>query len=243
MRFAHAFRRSPYRDLERRIGYRFRRPALLEDALTHPSYRAEHPECAGDNQRLEFLGDAALTLVIGHHLFDENPDLSEGPLTQLRSSVTSSRALVAIAREIAVGPHLRLGRGEAMSGGADRDSNLEDVVEAVVGAAFLDGGLKAVGRIVQTLFIPRIAKPSGSRRAEYNPKGELQEICQARWKRSPRYRVASTEGPGHAKRFAIEAVMDERVLGRGRGASKKAAEAAAAEAAVAALRRAPGQRN
>ncbi|MBP7276432.1 MAG: ribonuclease III [Kiritimatiellae bacterium] len=225
-------RKNPYRALEKTLGYRFRKRSWLEEALTHPSYRAEHDEVITDYQRLEFLGDAALNLVVGAHLFHENPDAAEGPLTQMRSAVTSRRALAVIGADLGLGPHLRLGRGEHRAGGAARESVLEDAMEAVLGAVFLDGGLRGVEKVFSKWIEPRLRTEDDEPIGEFNPKGELQRLCQSKWHVGPRYEHTNPSGPEHRRRFTAIAFLDERELGRGQGPNKKAAEIAAAEAAL-----------
>ena len=227
--------KNPYRELEKNLGYRFRRRKQLEAALTHRSHRFEQPGIDSDNQRLEFLGDAALNLVVGEYLYREFTDLDEGALTQLRSRVTSAAALSVLGRAVGIGEHLRLGRGERMSGGAERESNLEDALEAIVGAAYVERGLPAVEKIFRRLFVPMLDDVLAATHSG-NPKGDLQEHCQRLWKESPRYVVTAETGPGHARRYVVEVRVGERVLGSAEGANKRTAEAAAAAAAMAALR-------
>ena len=225
-------KKNPYRALEKDLGYRFRKRIWLEEALTHPSYRAEHNDVSSDYQRLEFLGDAALNLVVGAHLFHENPDAAEGPLTQMRSAVTSRRALAVIGADLGLGPYLRLGRGETRAGGATRESVLEDAMEAVLGAVFLDGGLRGVEKVFMKWIEPRMRTEDDEPVSEFNPKGELQRECQSKWHISPRYEHLNPSGPEHRRHFTAIVRLDGRELGRGDGLNKKAAEIAAAEAAL-----------
>lgn len=230
-------RKNPHRALEKSLGYRFRTRKWLEEALTHPSYRAEHDDVITDYQRLEFLGDAALNLVVGAHLFHENPEAAEGPLTQMRSAVTSRRALAVIGADLGLGAHLRLGRGEERSGGAARESVLEDAMEAVLGAVFLDGGLRGVEKVFTKWIEPRLRTEDDEPVGEFNPKGELQRLCQGKWHLSPRYEHLKPSGPEHRRRFTAIVTVDGRELGRGQGLNKKAAEITAAEAALRTLNR------
>ena len=173
--------RSPYRPLEKILGYRFRDRSLLEAALTHPSWRHEKGESAraeADNQRLEFLGDAALGLVAAHSLFTTHPDAAEGDLTRLRAQLVSTKNLAQVARQLGLGPWLRLGKGEENNGGRDRDSNLADVVEALLGAAFLDGGLKAASPLFAHWFLSDAPPQLGEGSDHENAKGALQEKLQ-----------------------------------------------------------------
>jgi ribonuclease-3 len=225
---------NPHKNLEKALGYRFRRRTRLELALTHPSFRHEAEQLAEDNQRLEFLGDAVLGMVVADHLVATRHDHHEGDLTRLRSQIANTQALARLAKQIGLGAALRLGRGEAQNGGAQRDGNLADALEAVLGAAYLDGGLKAVQKIFMKLFVP-LLEASAADDSE-NPKGTLQELCQKLWKINPDYRVTSETGPAHARAYTVEALVRGQVYGTGRGHSKRAAESAAACAALHRLR-------
>ena len=183
------FRPHPYRSLEKKIGYRFWRRSRLEQALTHPSFSHEVGQPAPDNQRLEFLGDAALGLASAGVLYEQDPHANEGDMTKLRSLITSTKALAEVALGIGLGDYLRLGRGELISGGRQRVSICADAMEAVIGAAYLDGGMRAVQAIFRTLFLPRLAD-LGRTTALENPKGLLQERAQRDQGLNPSYRVA-----------------------------------------------------
>lgn len=216
------------RALEKRIEYRFRKKELLEAALTHPSYRYETPAAEADNQRLEFLGDAVLGLLAADMLVEKNPQAAEGDLTKLKSAISSGTALASAARSLGLGEHLRLGKGEAASGGANRDSNLEDALEALLGAVWLDGGLKAARKffernIFQTL---QAAEP-----VIENPKGMLQEYAQKKGYAVPEYKVLEANGPDHARHYLVEVVVSNYAY-RGEGTSRREAEKMAAEKAV-----------
>lgn len=222
---------NPYKPLEKQLGYRFRHRRHLEQALTHPSFRHETPDLETDNQRLEFLGDAVLNLVTAAWLFEHRPDDEEGRLTQIRSRVTSTEALGEVGSDIGVGGYLRLGRGELIAGGARRTSTLADAFEAVLGAAFVDGGMKAAHKIFKRLIVPRIEKLQ-LHYASDNAKGILQELVQRRWGQTPRYRKVAEQGPPHARVFVYEAVAGDRSLGVGEGPNRKIAEMRAAAAAI-----------
>ena len=217
--------------IEDTIGYLFRDPQLLVEALTHPSYACETKRGAPDNQRLEHLGDAVIQLALTEELFRRLPEEGEGGLTKLRSRLVSREALCQFARHIGLGDHLRLGRGEFANGGQSRPSNLADALEALAGAIYLDGGLEEArsflfrnfGHLVDGV----LAQPE-----ERNPKGELQERLQAIAPVSPVYRIVRQEGPDHAKVFVAEVVWSGRVLGLGSGRSKQLAESDAAAAAL-----------
>ena len=213
------------------LGYCFRDPDLLRRALTHPSYVNEHPEDEiGDNQRLEFLGDAVLDFVAGAWVYHRYPDFNEGQMTRLRAALVRTEALARLARQVCIGDALRLGHGEEESGGRERDANLCDAFEAVVGALYLDGGLAAVGAFVEPLIGP-MAEASLAAEADRDPKSRLQEWSQAELGITPHYRIVDEKGPDHAKTFVAEVLLGKDVAGRGRGRSKQAAEQAAAQAA------------
>ena len=213
--------RNPYRELEKCLGYAFRKRALLEMALIHRSYRFEAKDVANDNQRLEFLGDAVLGLVVAAHLFNAHGNEDEGMLTELRSRVTSGKALAETAKRIGLGAFVKLGKGEEQGGGRERQSLLADGMEAVIGAAFLDGGLRAAEKIVMTLFSSELGVTAKENWRD-NPKGKLQELAQRRCGR----------GPAHQKHFTVEALVEGKAIGRGMGTNRRAAEAEAATQAV-----------
>ena len=221
------FRSNPYRELEKDIGYSFRDQGLIATAVRHRSFKTEADDEADDNERMEFLGDSALNLIVGLWLYQSYPDLQEGALTNMRSQMTSGKALAQLARHIGLGDQIKLGRGERRSGGHKRASTLEDALEAVIGAAFLDGGLRAVNRIFHKLFIPLLPVSPDNKWAG-NPKGHLQEVCQRRWRANPRYRVANVKGPAHSKTFVIEAVAPDGTVGFGDAFTKHEAESEAA---------------
>lgn len=222
---------NPYRELEKTLGYKFKTRELLETALLHRSYRYETRDVATDNQRLEFLGDAVAGFLVAAHLYRGNRDGDEGILTELRSRVTSGKALAAVALEIGLGEFIKLGKGEERAGGRQRENLLADALEAVIGAAYLDGGVKAAEKIVVKLLMPLFGDAPREEWTE-NPKGKLQELSQRLYGRGPEYKCVSEQGPAHQKHFVVEAIVGGAKLGAGEGASKRAAEAIAAEAAV-----------
>lgn len=206
-------------------------PKLLERALTHRSYAYEHGGLP-TNERLEFLGDAVLGLVITDSLFQQHPDLPEGQLAKLRASVVNMRALADVARTLGpggLGAHLRLGRGEEVTRGRDKASILADTLEAVLGAVFLDHGLEIAGKVVHRLFDPVMAD-AAQRGAGLDWKTSLQELTAAGALGVPEY-VVSEEGPDHEKHFTAVVRVAGEVLGSGVGRSKKQAEQMAAETA------------
>ncbi|NDH87541.1 MAG: ribonuclease III [Actinobacteria bacterium] len=214
--------------LEERLGYHFVEPGLLVHALTHRSWCAEHP---GDesNERLEFLGDAVLGVVVTDHLFSAFPDLPEGQLAKARAAVVSSTTLAEVGRELGVGLDLRLGKGEDASGGREKASILADAVEAVLGAMYLDGGVEPVRRLVLEQLSQRIDQ-AAERPGDKDYKTRLQEVAAHDGFTPPVYALTES-GPDHHKRFhATVAVGGER-LGAGTGTSKKEAEQKAARAA------------
>ena len=213
--------------LEERIGYKFRNPLLLAEALTHPSLGHETQRYHFDNQRLEFLGDAILQLVITEYLYEHFRSEAEGQLTKLRSRLVSREGLKGHALALNLGSYLMMGRGEEASGGRERGSTLADAYEALIGAIYLDSDLATAKK-----FILAQARTDLDQLAEapidINPKGQLQELLQSISPRSPVYEVISQSGPEHEKSFVVQAVWEGMVLGRGSGRSKKQAETAAA---------------
>ena len=218
--------------LEERIGYKFRNSLLLAEALTHPSLAYETQKPRFDNQRLEFLGDAVLQLVLTEHLFKRFPDFAEGIMTKLRSRLVSRDALQGYARDIELGRFLLIGKGEESSGGRDRPSTLADAFEAIVGAIYLDGGLNCAREFVLDCCTEKLERIA-AKPIEKNPKGELQEILQGLSQISPFYRVVEATGPDHQRSFVCEVLWQDAPLARGTGGSKKEAEANAARAALA----------
>ena len=217
--------------LEERIRYHFRDPQLLVEALTHPSVAHERKHPHFDNQRLEFLGDAVLQLVITEHLFARYKQAGEGRLTSRRSRLVSRESLKVHAAGLDLGHHLRMGRGEEASGGRRRDSTLADAFEALLGAIYLDSDLETVRRFILDEMrsdLERIEEEP----LEANPKGQLQELLQAISPRSPVYELLSQQGREHEKTFSVRVVWENKVLGAGTGRSKKQAETAAALVAL-----------
>ncbi len=217
--------------VQQALGHRFRDPRLLHRALTHPSYVNEHPQDAiGDNQRLEFLGDAVLDFVAGAWVYATYSDFDEGRMTRLRAALVRTETLAGLAKQAGIGQALRLGRGEEEAGGRDRDANLCDAFEAVVGALYVDGGLTSVTAFVEPIIEP-VAQATLAAESDQDAKTRLQEWSQAELAITPRYRIVAEEGPDHAKTFAAEVLLGQEVVGRGSGRSKQTAEQAAALAA------------
>jgi ribonuclease-3 len=215
------------KSFEDRIDYKFRNPLLLAEALTHPSVRHETQHHHFDNQRLEFLGDAVLQLVITEHLFGHFKNEAEGKLTKLRSRLVSREALAIHAAAIEIGQYLIMGRGEEASGGRERNSTLADAFEALVGAIYLDSDLGTVRQFILKQAAGDLAQLV-EEPVDVNPKGQLQELLQSISPRSPAYEVISQSGPEHEKTFVVRALWEGIALGEGKGRSKKQAETAAA---------------
>ena len=221
--------------LEERIHYKFRNPLLLAEALTHPSLRHETHRNHFDNQRLEFLGDAVLQLVITEHLYGYFTAEAEGTLTKLRARLVSREALALHAAAIELGKYLMMGRGEEASGGRSRNSTLADAFEALVGAIYLDSDLVTARRFILEQAAGDLAQLV-EQPVDINPKGQLQELLQSISPRSPVYEVMSQTGPEHSKTFVVRAMWEGVELGQGTGKSKKQAETAAAIEAMATRR-------
>jgi ribonuclease-3 len=205
-------------------------PDLLAPALAHRSWCAEHPGHPS-NERLEFLGDSVLGLVVTDHVYRTHADLAEGELTEIRKTVVNSVALAEVAESLAVGDHLLLGKGEEQSGGRQKPSILADAMEAIIGAVYLAQGFEGATTFVLRTFGPRLAtaQTDGA-----DHKSRLQELSAQRFGLPPRYLVEAT-GPDHARTFFVTATIADEPYGRGEGRSKKQAEQAAARAAVEAL--------
>jgi ribonuclease-3 len=217
--------------IENRIHYKFRNSLLLAEALTHPSLAYESPCPHFDNQRLEYLGDAVLQLIVTEELYRMFPDFTEGRLTKLRSRVVSRHALARFASAIHLGEYVLLGKGEEASGGRRRPSTLADAFEALIGAVYLDAGPGPARELVLRLFQSEIGGMAASPE-ERNPKGELQECLQAIHPQAPNYRIIGESGPDHRRVFQAEVSWQGRVLATGRGRSKKDAETRAAAEAM-----------
>jgi ribonuclease-3 len=221
--------------LQKIIGHEFKNIDLLVEALTHPSIAHERGnECNHHNQRLEFLGDAVLQLVLTDRIYKLYPDLPEGKLTQIRAHLANRHTLFQRAQAISLGDHLMLGKGEEASGGRERLSNLADAYEALLGAIYLDGGLRAARKFIFAQFAEEFANIKQTTPRQ-NPKGRLQELLQAHSSNGPIYRVVRESGPDHSKYFEVVVEWEGREIGRGNGSSKKQAETAAAELALSAL--------
>jgi ribonuclease-3 len=225
-------RSGRYRQLEKKLGYRFADTDLLERALTHRSY-IHSPETEGlrANERLEFLGDSVLGMVTSRFLFERFPEKSEGDLTKLKSTLVSEANLSRMAKRIALGSFLNLSEDEEKSGGRERDSIVSDAYEAVIGAVFLDGGLAPAQAMIENHILKRHVEITADQTL-HNYKGELLEYLQALGLGLPRYEVMEEKGPDHHKRFTIAVSVKGRNVGQGVGKNKKEAEQKAARMAL-----------
>lgn len=219
-------------DLAERLQVEVEDHGLLGRALTHRSWSFENGQVP-TNERLEFLGDAVLALVVTDHVFNNHPGQAEGRLAKLRAAAVKSGSLAGVAREVDLGQYVLLGRGEEMSGGRDKDSILADTLEAVIGAVYLDRGYGVVAELVLRLFTARLEELSGQH-ASLDYKTALQELSAARFDTLPNYRVTA-QGPDHARVFTAEVVVGGTARGNGVGRSKKQAEQDAARTAYRSL--------
>ena len=221
-----------WRDLGTRLQLTFKDPTLLRQALVHTSYLNENPGIdVGSNERLEFLGDAALGVVVAQELYKEYPDVDEGRLTELRAHLVRRDTLARAAARFELGEYLQLGRGEDAAGGRNRPTNLARAYEALLGALFLDGGLAKVRTFVKRSLKDELSElRAGS--MPHDPKSRLQEVVQSRWQTTPTYKLLKTEGPDHARRFTVQVMVGNKSLGAGEGRSKQMAEKEAAQHAL-----------
>jgi len=228
--------------LEQRLAYRFQHRDLLAGALTHSSAASDlrtgrTGDTAGgtkleDNERLEFLGDAVLELLTREYLLEKFPEWSEGQLSKRRARIVNARSLAAAARRLAIGEHLRLGRGEEKTKGREKPALLADAFEAVVAAIYLDGGLGAARKMLQRVLFERALEESGEAAAEPDQKSALQEFLQGRGQSPAEYRLAGESGPDHQKVFQVEVWAGGKCLASGAGGTKKEAEQRAARSAL-----------
>ena len=216
--------------LETKLGYQFQNPKLLDHALTHSSYANEHHlGSISSNERLEFLGDSVLGMIVADHLYRTFPDLPEGNLTRIRANLVCEGSLVLVAKEWDLGRYLKLGKGENACGGRSRPSILADAVEAVLAAVFLDGGLAHDRDIIQRFLLDRMEQVN---RASRDHKTYLQELVQRKSGQVLSYELIGESGPDHNKTFQMQVLLNGQPIGQGTGHSKKEAEQAAANAAI-----------
>lgn len=215
--------------LEEKIGYQFKNRSLLRQALTHSSYANEQKiNKTGDYERLEFLGDAVLEMVSSDHIYRQNPDMTEGKMTKSRSSIVCEPALAFCAREIGLEQYILLGKGEEATGGRGRDSIISDVMEAVIGAIYLDSGIKEARDYIHRVILSDLEH----KQLFYDAKTILQEEVQKENKGTLRYDLIREDGPEHDKIFVVDAMIGDVKIGSGTGHSKKAAEQKAAYEAL-----------
>lgn len=218
------------RTLEDKLGYQFKNRALLENALRHSSYANEHHMGSiNSNERLEFLGDSILGMVVADSLYHTFPHLPEGDLTRLRANLVCEGSLAMVARRLDLGSYLLLGKGEAECGGAQRPSIIADAVEATIAAVYLDGGIAQARRIIQRFILDNMKEVQEASR---DHKTYLQEIIQRQSGQSLSYHLIGSEGPDHNKVFTMEVRLNGKAIGTGSGRSKKEAEQMAAKAGI-----------
>lgn len=217
------------KSLESKIHYTFQKPELLKQAVTHSSYANEMKiNREKDYERLEFLGDAVLELISSSFIYQNYPDMPEGKMSKLRSALVCESALSGLARDLGLGEYLRLGKGEEAGGGRNRDSIIADMVEAVIGAIYLDGGFDKAKEFIEAFVLSDLEK----KQLFYDSKTMLQEMVQENGNASLHYEVLEEKGPEHNKEFTAAAILDGRTVGKGTGKSKKAAEQKAAYQAI-----------
>ena len=221
------------KELENAIGYRFHNISLLQNALAHSSYANERwHDSLKSNERLEFLGDSILGMVVADHLYRNFPDRPEGELTRMRADMVCEKALAQVANQIGLGEHLLLGKGEEQGGGRGRDSILADAVESIIAACYLDGGMEAAKAFISRFVLVNVPV---SRLTNADYKTALQELVQQKRNQVLTYTMVGESGPDHDKRFEVELTLNGQVVGHGIGSSKKRAEQDAARNAMEAL--------
>lgn len=218
-------------DLERKIGYQFKNKALMKEAITHSSYAKERKsQHIKYNERLEFLGDAVLSIVVSDYIFKHCPELPEGELTKLRASLVCEKSLFEFAKMIDLGKYLILSKGERNNGGAERPSILSDAFEALIAAIYIDGGYEPASKHILNFVIPTIKNSKTKKNKDY--KTTLQEIVQKNPGEKLEYVLVAESGPDHNKHFVVEVHLNSNVIGKGGGRSKKEAEQQAAHEAL-----------
>jgi ribonuclease-3 len=219
-------------ELQQRLGYEFKNAALLERALTHKSYANELKNCVEHNEKLEFLGDAVLDLVVGEFLFEKFPMDTEGGLSKKRASIVNEEVLSELSIDMKLNTLMKLGKGEAQTGGALKPRLVASALEAVIGALYLDGGFESAKKFIRHEFSFLTDKVCGHEDFEKDYKTRLQELVQKHQKETPRYEVLAEEGPPHDREFLVCVKVNEETWAQGRGRSKKNAEQAAAKCAL-----------
>lgn len=216
--------------LESEIGYTFKDKMILFRALSHSSFANESKDSIGSNERLEFLGDAVLSIVVSDTIFKDYSHLPEGDLTKIRASLVCEQALFGFAKEIHLGNYIKLGKGERMTGGSERPSILSDAFEALIAAIYLDGGIEQASKFVLKFVSRELSERHGGKFDDYKTK--LQEIIQKNPEEQLEYRICNESGPDHDKRFTVEVLLNSNVIGKGTAHTKKQAEQLAAKEAL-----------
>ncbi len=217
-------------ELEKNLGYTFKNPSLLENALTHSSYANETHCRGGSNERLEFLGDSVLSVTVTDYLYNKFNNMPEGELTRLRAALVCEKSLCTFSRELCIGDFLRMGRGEMQNKGNERPSILADAFEAVLAAIYLDGGMAAARKHVMRFILPELERTNDEVFKDY--KTRLQEVVQRNPEERLTYHLIGESGPDHNKTFTVEVHLNSNVVGTGDGSSKKQAEQNAAKQAL-----------
>jgi len=213
--------------IAKELGIKFNDISLLKTALTHRSYLNEHRQEKENNERLEFLGDAVLELIVSNHLYKEYPKRAEGELTSFRSAIVRTESLANASRELGYGKYLRMAKGEEESGGGNKDYLLANTFEAVLGAIYVDQGYKKCEDLVKRILIKKIPEIVENR-SDIDSKTKIQEIAQAEYKVTPTYDVIEENGPDHNREFLVAVKLDDKIIGKGMGSSKQKAEEEAA---------------
>ena len=216
--------------LEEKLGYKFKNKKYLSVALTHSSFANESKGNISNNERLEFLGDSVLSLIVSDYIFNNCPDMPEGDLTKVRASLVCEKSLQRFSRELEIGKYLKLSHGEKRSGGAERSSILADAFEAVLAAIYLDSGIDEARKLVLRFVIPELNNPKPKLFRDY--KTSLQEIIQKNPDEKIEYVLVGESGPDHNKHFVVEVRLNSNTIGKGGGRSKKEAEQQAAREAL-----------
>ena len=218
-------------NFEKNIGVQFTNKTLLETALTHRSYLNEHKGIPEHNERIEFLGDAVLELIVSDFLYKTYSDRPEGELTSFRSALVKTDSLAQAAKELEIGKYIRLSKGEEDSGGREKDYLLANAFEAVLGAIYLDKGYDTCKDFINRVLLPKIGEIV-EYRLDIDSKTKIQELAQSVYKTTPTYEVIKEEGPDHSKIFTVAVKLDDKVIGQGQGASKQKAEEQAASEGI-----------
>ena len=218
--------------LEKRLDYKFNNINLLKNALVHSSYANEMRGDTHSNERLEFLGDSVLSVIVAEHLFNKYPNMPEGELTKLRASLVCEKSLCSFSRELGIGEHLLLGKGEDKNGGRDRDSILADAFEAILAAIYIDGGMEAAKKHIFNTVLRDLDSHADDGDTFKDYKTVLQEIIQRNPEESVSYILIDETGPDHDKCFTVQVHLNSNVIGQGSGKSKKQAEQMAAHQAL-----------